>query len=98
LFTYNALRAVAVRGTPDQAALAEFLFTEIDKPEIEPDSSQQSRSSITHIYRPGGAEGVLKVFYLPNTKTVQNFQELATTVRTLTSVRRLFTARDSGAA
>jgi hypothetical protein len=90
-FTYNALRAVAVRGTPDQAALAEFLFTEIDKPGIEPGSSQQSRSSPTHIYRPDSREGVVRVFYLPNTKTVQNFQELVTTVRTVVNVRRLFT-------
>jgi hypothetical protein len=90
-FTYNALRAVAVRGTPDQAALAEFLFTEIDKPGIEPGSSQQSRSSPAHIYRPDSAEGVVRVFYLPNTKTVQNFQELVTTVRTVVNVRRLFT-------
>ena len=91
LFTYNALRAVAVRGTPDQAALAEFLFNEIDKPAIGPDISQRGGSSAPYIYPPGGADSVLKVFYLPNTKTVQDFQTLATTVRTLTSARRMFT-------
>jgi hypothetical protein len=91
LFTYNALRAVVVRGTPDQAALAEFLFNEIDKPGIGLDISQRGGSSATYFYRPGGADSVLKVFYLPNTKTVQDFQELATTVRTLTNTRRMFT-------
>ena len=91
LFAYNSLLAVAMRGTPDQAALAEFLFNEIDKPGIGLDISQRSGSSATYIYRPGGADSVLKVFYLPNTKTVQDFQELATAVRTLTNTRRMFT-------
>jgi hypothetical protein len=90
-FTYNALRAVVVRGTPDQAALAEFLFNEIDKPGVGLDVSQRSGRSATYIYRPGGADSVLKVFYLPNTKTVRDFQELAMAVRTLTSARRMFT-------
>jgi hypothetical protein len=91
LFAYNSLRAVAMRGTPDQAALVEFLFNEIDKPAIGPDTSQRSASSATYIYRPGGADSVLKVFYLPNTKTVQDFHELATTVGMLTNTRRMFT-------
>jgi len=91
MFTYNALRAVTIRGTPDQAALAEFLFNEIDKPGVGLDVSQRSGRSATYIYRPGGADSVLKVFYLPNTKTVQDFQELATTVRMLTNTRRMFT-------
>lgn len=91
LFTYNALRAVVMRSTPEQAELAEFLFAEIDKPAIERGPSQQSGSSVTHIYRPDSAEGVVRVFYLPNTKTVQNFQQLVTTVRSVTNVRRMFT-------
>jgi hypothetical protein len=91
LFVYHSLQAVAMRGTLDQAALAEFLFNEIDKPGIVPGALQAGRSSATHIYRPGGAESVLKVFYLADTKTVQDFQELATTVRTLTRARRMFT-------
>ena len=91
LFAYHSLQAVAMRGTLDQAALAEFLFNEIDKPAIGLDNSQRSASSATYIYRPGGAESVLKVFYLPNTKTVQDFHELATTVGMLTNTRRMFT-------
>jgi len=91
LFAYNSLRAVAMRGTPDQAALAEFLFNEIDKPGVGLDVSQRSGRSATYIYRPGGVDSVLKVFYLPNTKTVQDFQELATAVRMLTNTRRMFT-------
>ena len=91
LFAYNSLRAVAMRGTPDQAALAEFLFNEIDKPGVGLDVSQRTGRSATYIYRPGGVDSVLKVFYLPNTKTVQDFQELATAVRMLTNTRRMFT-------
>jgi hypothetical protein len=32
MFPYAARRAIALRGTPDQIALAEWLFNELDKP------------------------------------------------------------------
>ncbi|HEX4593744.1 MAG TPA: hypothetical protein VH157_05700 [Bryobacteraceae bacterium] len=91
MFTYNEPKAIVVRGTADQAALAEFLFSEIDKPSIGPVSSQPSRSSAIYTYRPDTQEGVLKVFYLPQTKTVADFQEINLVIRTITRARRLFT-------
>jgi len=51
LFTCNALKAVVIRGTPEQAELAKFLFTEIDKPSIERDPSQQ-KPKPGHTYLP----------------------------------------------
>ena len=91
MFTYNEPRAIVVRGTSDQIALAEFLFGEIDKPAIGLASSPQSRRSAIYTYRPDRQEGVLQVFYLANTKTVADFQEIAVVIRTVTRVRRLFT-------
>ena len=35
MFTYNAQNAIVVRGTPDQVALAEKLFHDLDKPKSE---------------------------------------------------------------
>ena len=35
VFTYNAQRAILMRGTPDQIALAEKLIHDLDKPKAE---------------------------------------------------------------
>jgi len=83
LFTYNAPKAIAMRGTSDQAALAEWLFGELDK---------LVKDSAAHEYRMSGtAEDVVRVFYLPHSGTVQHFQEIATFVRSTTQIRRAFT-------
>jgi hypothetical protein len=92
MFTYNDLRAIAVRGTADQVKLAEFFFDEMDKPAVLPSSSQKLRSSVSPELRMAeGPENLFRVFYLPNIKTVREFQEVATLVRTITEVRRMFT-------
>src|SRR5258708_27866030 len=83
MFTYNGPKAVAMRGTVDQAALAEWLFSELDK---------VVHDSAVHEYRMSGtAENVVRVFYLPHSGTVQHFQEIATSIRTTTQIRRAFT-------
>src|SRR5207247_1168482 len=83
MFTYNRPRAIAMRGTADQAALAQWLFGELDK--LVKDQS-------AHEYRlPGAVEDVVRVFYLPHSGTVQHFQEIATFVRSATQIRRAFT-------
>ena len=88
LFTYNALHAIAMRGTADQIALAEWLFKELDK---QPDAQQNQDTSI-HEYRlPGNTEDIVRVFYLPGTDVVPRFQAFVTQVRTITEIRRLFT-------
>jgi hypothetical protein len=83
LFTYNAPKAVAMRGTSDQSALAEWLFVELDK---------LVKDSAAHEYHMSGTpEDVVRVFYLPHSGTVQHFQEIATFVRGTTHIRRAFT-------
>ena len=85
VFTYNAPRAAALRATATQMAFAEWMFSELDKP-------GRSEKSSTHEYRlAGGGDDVARVFYLPHVETVQRFQEIATSVRSTTGVRRLFT-------
>ena len=85
LFTYYAPRAVALRATATQMAFAEWMFSEMDKPAQGDDSSE-------HEYRlAGGGDNVARIFYLPQVETVQRFQEIATSVRATTGVRRLFT-------
>jgi hypothetical protein len=94
LFIYESLRAVAVRGTADQVKLVEFLSAEMDKPPVPRASSPGSRSSASPEFRMAdGQENVVRVFYIPNTRTVQDFQEVAVLVRTVTNLRRLYLQR-----
>ncbi len=84
MFTYNTPRAVAARGPAAQMALAEWLFTELDKPTQQRDPApQEFRLS-------GSADDVTRVFYLMHAGTVPEFQDIATQVRGLIQSRRLF--------
>lgn len=90
LYTYNALRAVAVRGTADQMALLEWLFQQLDKP-ADAQSLAQQDSSPREYQLAGGEDPVVRVFYLPHAGTVAQFQKIVTEVRTATQIRRAYT-------
>jgi hypothetical protein len=56
LFTYSASRAMALRGTADQMAIAEWLFNDLDK---------QRQNPGAHEYRlASGGDDIVRVFYL----------------------------------
>ena len=83
VFSYNSPRALVLRGTAAQMAMAEWLSNELDQP---------GQSSGKREYRaPGANDDVVRVFYLPRAKTVQDFQEVATLVRTISEIQRVFT-------
>ena len=83
LFIYGTPKAIAIRGTPAQMALAAWLVNELDNP---------SRSGGGKEYKPAGSpDDLVRVFYLTNVSTPQRLQEIATQVRAMTEVRRLFT-------
>jgi hypothetical protein len=87
LFTYNAPSAITLRGTAAQIALAEWLVSELDQP-----ANQPPRTPAPHEYRLSGTvEDVVRVFYPTHTGTPQGLQEMATDVRTIGNIRRLFT-------
>jgi hypothetical protein len=79
-------RTAAVRGTPSQIALAEWLADHLDRP------AGQAQTSTAQAYRlPGGADDVVRVFYVPKAETVQDLQEITVTVRSIAEIRRAFT-------
>ena len=84
LFTYNAPKAMMVRGTAEQMGMIEFLVGELNQPVNQP------RSGGSHEYRVNDGD-VTRVFYLANEKNVQDFQQVASGVRTAAEIRRLFT-------
>lgn len=85
LFTYNSPRAIVLRGSADQLNLAAWLFNDLN-------STPEERAKLSHQYQmAAGPENVVRVFYTSQTGTVQQFQTLATKVRTATGIRRMFT-------
>jgi hypothetical protein len=89
IFTYYAPRALAVRGTADEIAAAEFLVRELDQPaDAKRTDSREYQMIVDTTWRP---EPAMQIFYLPYTSTVQQFQEIATLVRTIAETRLLFT-------
>lgn len=80
LFTYNAPRAVVLRGTPAQAAVATWLANLLDQPPTAPKVNPEYQI-------PGEIEGMVQIFYLPKSQTVADLQNTAKTVRTKTGAR-----------
>ncbi len=82
-FTYNAPRAMIVRGTPDQVALAAWLVNQIGQP-----AGQTYNMPLAA--DPHG-DVVVRVFHVAHADTMQSFQEIATAIRTIGDIRRVFT-------
>ena len=92
IFPCNVPRTLALRGTAAQAALAQWLVGELDKPTGGAPLDQQGGNSVAHEYRvPGNGDDVVRVFYLAHTETPQGLQEIATAIRTVTDLQRVFT-------
>lgn len=85
MFTYNLPRAVAIRGTADQGALAEWLFQEVNIP------PGVQKTAMREYRMPGSSDDVVRLLYLPHTSNIQEFQEVATLIRSTADIRRLFT-------
>jgi len=77
-------KSVTLHATAAQIGMAEWLFNELDSPVAQP--------AMPHEYRtPGTSDDVVRVFYVITAPTVQDFQEAATLVRTISDIRRVFT-------
>jgi hypothetical protein len=77
-------KSVTVHTTPGQIDMAEWLFNELDNPAVQ--------TSVPHQYLvPGAADDVVRVFYITSTANVQDFQQIATLVRTISNITRVFT-------
>jgi hypothetical protein len=82
LFTFNPTRAIAVRGTPEQIQLAQWLVTQLDKP--------AASTSAPGDFRMLNGD-IVKIFYLPSAESPAQLQQIAVKVRQTTAVPRLFT-------
>ena len=86
VFTYNAPRAMIARGTPDQIALAAWIVGQLDP-------ARNGKSAEYRLPATADPRGdvVIRVMYTQNAETIQEFQEIATAVRTIADIRRVFT-------
>jgi hypothetical protein len=87
VFTYNAPRAIAVRGTDEQIALASWILNELDKHAQAPAGPNGAESGQ---FRMSGGD-LAEILYLTHTATIQDFQEAAALIRTMSQILRVFT-------
>lgn len=83
----TAKKQISLRGMPEQLALAEWLFNQLDEP-----AAPNSQDVAVHEYLMQGAgENDVRIFYFPNAVKIQDFQEAATAIRVVADIRRIFT-------
>jgi hypothetical protein len=70
-------------GTADQIKAAGWLFTELDQ--------AAPVASMREYQLPAGTDNIVRIYYVTNAQTIQQFQEIATAIRTIAEIRRLFT-------
>jgi hypothetical protein len=88
VFTYNEPRAMVVRGTEDQIALAEWLVGQMDLPTVtKPWGPRDYRMAKGFQFN----DSAVRVFYLAHTATPKDFQGIASMVRNIATIRRVFT-------
>jgi hypothetical protein len=92
-FTNNPHRAIIVRGTAAQVAMAEWLFNDLDQPNLGSPVATLNADAL-HEFRSPGSDDVVRVFYLINTPDVPAFQRVAQEVRVKAGIMRLFTYND----
>ncbi len=84
VFPVTSRGAIAIRGTAEQAALAEWLIAQVDK--VTPAAS--SSASVVQELKAG--VDVVQLFFLPGSVTSQSFQETVNSLRTTTQPARVF--------
>jgi hypothetical protein len=96
LFVYNARRAVALRAPADRVALASWLIDKMDKP-VTARSAAESNAAPDEYRLPGGADNLVRIFYLANSQSGQDRQQAVSQVRANAGIRRLFVYNSLGA-
>jgi hypothetical protein len=89
LFPYNATRALTLRASAEQVALADWLLQQLDRPAVQAkaDSDLHEYQVPATVYR---GTGVARVFYLGGEWEAKALQELTVAVRTETRISRAF--------
>jgi hypothetical protein len=82
-------KSLSLQGTSGQIALAEWLFTNLDRPTNVPQSGAKREYRVSD-----SADDVVRLFYLTNPEVPRGVQEISTAVRCLADIRLMFTYND----
>lgn len=82
---FNVLKAIVVRASTAQAAAAEWIVSQLDKP-----SPPAAAGEVSYLM-PGAADGALRVFFLPNISSPQGLQQLVIQIRGAATIQRIVT-------
>jgi hypothetical protein len=82
-FTYPAARAIALRGAAEQAAMAEWLIRELDRPGFAGPAASPE-------YSGPGQDDVVRVFRLAPSRTPEDLVQIATRMRVTISLKRIY--------
>jgi hypothetical protein len=84
LFAYNPQRALAIRGTEEQIALAEWLIDKLDQPTA-------PQGPVLHQFLlKTSDDNILRVFYMPDTTSPARLNEMSVQIRVGTKSQRIF--------
>ncbi|HXB69841.1 MAG TPA: hypothetical protein VNY05_16430 [Candidatus Acidoferrales bacterium] len=90
VFPYNSLKALTLRGSADQMALAEWLFNGLDKPASQP---SQHTATAEYLAPPGPGNlrnQVVRIFYLAHSEPPQGPQEMTNLIRVTTDAQGIY--------
>jgi type II secretory pathway component GspD/PulD (secretin) len=84
-------RTLAIHGTVNQVALAEWVFNELDQP-------PSGRPVATYAYSlANGASEAVRILYFAHPETPQHIQERVNTIRAITEITRMMPDFEKGA-
>ena len=86
IIPYAARRAIALRGTPAQIALAEWLIGELDK-------AGTPQANTTDAYEhpaPSGGGDSVRLFFFTHNETEEDLQEIVNLIRTTADIQRIY--------
>ena len=90
VFVVPAPRAMVFRGRAGNAAMAEWLFNELNEPANWQPLAQRHQDWDTHEYRtPDDKDNVVRVFYIPSTAPAQELKYLVTLIRNKVGIPRM---------
>jgi hypothetical protein len=85
VFSYSARGALALRGTPAQIALAEWLFRELNQPVSPP----VRRTAAYDQPAPSGRSDVARLFFFAHNETPQDLGEIMQMIRTTADIQAI---------
>ncbi|HEY6330853.1 MAG TPA: hypothetical protein VI756_16095, partial [Blastocatellia bacterium] len=88
VYTYNLQKAIVTRGSSDQMSFVDWLLPLMDRPV---DAKPQHSISGQYTFPDPHDDGTSRIFYVGYAATIQDFQSLATSLRTIAQIRRVYT-------